>query len=172
MHRKLLTVIILFSAGGFLLAQNIGREVISGSGGVLTESGLQLSWTIGQSGLAGTLSNTDLILTQGFEQENDDQFVAIININQQEVAVELFPNPVMSNASLKLTSELTTEYTWTLFDCNGFPVIKSENNSLIPGSIIEIIPSKDLNPGMYYLQIFIHSSGKTRIVQSIKLIKI
>jgi hypothetical protein len=172
MNKKHILLILLLFTSNLLLSQKIGRDIISASGGVLTETGLQLSWTIGQSGLAGTMNSIDLILTQGFEQENDDQLVAIINIDHQEVVVDLFPNPVMTDASLKINSELTAHYSWILFDCNGLPVIKSQNQLILADSIIEKIPSNDLKPGMYYLQVFIFSSGKTKILDSIKLIKI
>ena len=172
MNKKHILILLLLFTGNMLFSQNIGRRVISGSGGVLTESGLQLSWTIGQGGLAGTLTNSNLILTQGFEQDNDDQFVAVINIDNDKITVDLFPNPVLGDAVLKISSDINTSYSWKLFNSNGLLILSSEKELPVTQSIIEHIPTTELNPGMYYLQIEISASVKKHGLHNIKLIKI
>jgi len=171
MKRSILFLVLLLFTTNYLLCQNIGRDVLAGSGGAVTTAELGLSWTIGQGGLVGTLTKSSLILNQGFEQENDNQFVVIVKIENHEFMIDLFPNPVLGNASLKLTSDVYTSYFWTLYNPKGEIIIQQNNQLLYPGSVIENIPTGNLNPGMYFLQTIINTPDGKQILKTIKIIK-
>jgi hypothetical protein len=172
MKTKLLLLIAFGGWSFFCNGQTLGRDVISISGGSKTNDGLILSWTIGQGGLAGTLTGSNVMLTQGFEQDNDDQFVAVIDVGQHDVSVILYPNPVKDNARLKLSSDINTSFSWQLTDINGHLINSKEKQHLPTGEIIEQIPSAELYPGMYYLQLVAYSAEDKPIRKTIKLIKI
>jgi hypothetical protein len=69
-----LTIIILLFSLQTLSAQTISRSVIPTTGGHYADSNLQVSYTIGEP-ITHTLSNGNIILTQGFQQP--DSLVSI-----------------------------------------------------------------------------------------------
>ena len=171
MKTKLLLLIAFLGGVSICNGQTLGRDVISISGGSASNDGIMLSWTIGQGGLAGTLTGSNAMLTQGFEQDNDDQFVAVIDVGRYDVSVILYPNPVMDNARLKLSSDINTSFNWQLTDINGQLINSKEKQHLPSGELIEQIPSDELYPGMYYLQIEMFTATKKPVRKTIKLIK-
>jgi hypothetical protein len=172
MKTKLLLLFAFWGCASIAYGQLLGRDVISVSGGLTSNDGLMLSWTIGQSGLTGTLNGSNAILTQGFEQDNDDQFVAVIDVGQYDISVILFPNPVMDVARLKISSDFNPSFSWQLLDINGILINLKEKQQLPTGDFIEQIPSEELYPGMYYLQIVIFSTDNKPVSKTIKLIKL
>jgi hypothetical protein len=172
MKRKCLFFVSFLLSSGILLSQNIGRDVFSAAGGVVVGPNIQLSWTIGQSGLVGPLVKNDVMLHQGFEQENDDLFVAVIDIEQQEISIDMFPNPVTEAAYIKFTSEIHATYSLSLFDYKGTLVALEKNKPLFLGNSIETIRTIDLFPGMYFIHLVITPDGKESVQHSLKMIKI
>lgn len=171
MNLKFLFAIAFSFLTSLALTQSIGRDVISVSGGQKTTGDLQLSWTIGQSGLAGSLIHSTSILSQGFEQDNDDMFVAVIKIGLHDLSIDLFPNPVMEKAFLKFTSEIRVGCLWKLLDSKGVLILTGES-TVYPGSVIEQIPTSGLNTGLYYLQITLNHALEKPVLKTLKLVKI
>lgn len=171
MKRNTLFFALLFISTG-LFSQNIGRHVFSVAGGEITNANLKLSWTIGQGGLAATLTNSNAILNIGFEQENDDQYVAVINYYNYEIEADVFPNPVESDAILKINSDINAEYYYRLIDTKGILIFSKDDLQLIEGSITERIPTTALKPGLYHLQLIINPNNKNAVSKTLKIIKL
>lgn len=172
MKKPTILLILLFLMSISLFSQNIGRDVFSASGGETTNAGIKLSWTIGQGGLAGLLSQSGTILNMGFEQENDNQFLAVIDYYDYEITTTLFPNPVNQDAFLRVTSDVDVDFSYRLFDTKGALVFSKENLSNMQANSTERIPTSVIKPGLYLLQLFFHQNHKKVVSQTFKLLKI
>lgn len=154
-----------------LNAQHIGRKVISSNGGQLEKDGVYLSWTIGQSGLSGNYSSTIMFLNSGFEQENDQLFVATLEIDENLFEISVFPNPVSRNISLNTISETSAVYDYTIVDMNGRNLRTKKNIVVHPGNNVEIVNLNSLHSGIYLLSIELRSSNGGIDLSTFKIVK-
>lgn len=97
---KKLFLIALGVAGSFLAqAQRIDRQVIASSGGIGASSGVQVSFTIGETAIQ-YLSASGVSLSQGFQQ-SENHFTGIRNINRIDAQVSIYPNPFIQYIEVK-----------------------------------------------------------------------
>lgn len=89
MMKKLFTLIsVLISL--FSVGQTIEREVIGALGGTVIEPSIQVDYTVGEVAIS-TFSQSNVILTQGFIQQDDLSSVAIKEIDKGIFSI--YPNP-------------------------------------------------------------------------------
>ena len=81
---SLITVLCIYS-------QEMPRWVFSQGGGQTSVNNLDLSWTIGQSGLVGTFKTPSVILNEGFQQF-DNLLVSVDGVTTLST-INLYPNP-------------------------------------------------------------------------------
>ncbi|WP_396143645.1 hypothetical protein, partial [Flavobacterium sp.] len=71
-------------------AQSLHHQMISAQGGgIVTNTGITVNYTVGQQSVTGTSSGT-YVVQQGFQQNN---WSKIINNNTNSIQTTLFPNP-------------------------------------------------------------------------------
>lgn len=98
------TGIMLFAlaASVAVSAQSLERQVIGSAGDYATGGNVSLSYTVGETATA-TLSGGNLILTQGFQQP-DDQMTGIDEpVFNGEITV--YPNPTSDIVMINITSD-------------------------------------------------------------------
>lgn len=111
---KYLLFICCLCLSNSLWAQDLAPEVLASTGGSATNSGISLSWTVGET-LTNTASNPNSILTQGFHQSNLS--LAALSEQAQGLQLEIFPNPAYQ--WLYLRSTTSNRWHWTLFTVHG-----------------------------------------------------
>jgi len=168
---KLLNLIFLIAVVTPALSQSVDRKVISTQGGQIEKEGITLSWTIGQGGLVGTSSSNTIILNSGFEQENDQLFVASIEVNAHHFEISVFPNPVSNEIHLNTSSKIPATCNYSILDLNGKCLLEKQNVAVMAGKNNEIINLAFLVPGSYFLQIQLISSNKSTELSTIKIVK-
>ncbi|MBA7554267.1 hypothetical protein ES705_46880 [subsurface metagenome] len=118
MNRKILLFLLLLPGFSLIWGQvQLNPTVISSAGGYTETADISLAWTLGELAVS-TLSTTDMILTQGFQQP----FLLDINaIDDPEFnwSVNAYPNPVSEILNLRFNIDKTMDLQLKLYDITG-----------------------------------------------------
>jgi len=100
------------------IAQTLSSEGIFASGDYFSNGFARLSWTLGDA-QTSTLKKPELVLTQGFLQPNFT--VTAINIisDNEEIKVDVFPNPVKDILNLKFSSKQESRLYISIYSMDG-----------------------------------------------------
>ena len=94
---KILTIVLAAVAPVWMYAQSLSPTVISSTGGFSSNANGSLSYTVGEMTMVQTFSAGGNILTQGFQQPND-QLVGLIDFTKDEFgSFVVYPNPAVDN---------------------------------------------------------------------------
>ncbi|WP_158867906.1 T9SS type A sorting domain-containing protein [Maribellus comscasis] len=107
---RLILLILLIASLSF------AQEVISTAGETQSNSGYELSWTVGET-VINTLSAENTILTQGFHQSKLI-ITAVEELIESNNQVNVFPNPTAQFAIIKF-DQLPEKNIYNLFNING-----------------------------------------------------
>jgi hypothetical protein len=112
-------------------AQSLHHEMISAQGGgVITNSGYKVNYTIGQQSVTGSSSGT-YVVQQGFQQNN---WSKIISNNNNSIQTTLFPNPFIEYITFTFSSSPGTKVNAMIFDILGRLIhsedLVNENNEI------------------------------------------
>jgi hypothetical protein len=102
--KKISLLICTFLTGCLVFSQSLERQVISSGGDYVTSGSVSLSYTVGEVATA-TLSNGNLILTQGFQQP--DQTAVGIDETPFSGEIKVYPNPTHDIVIVDLTTDQT-----------------------------------------------------------------
>ena len=166
MKRK--TLLFLLLLPGFFLARGqvqLTPTVISSAGGYTETGDISLAWTLGELAVS-TLSTTDMILTQGFQQP----FLLDINaIDDPEFSwsVNAYPNPVSEILNLRFNIDKTMDLQLELYDITGKKLVIKMLPSIMPGGR-ETLDFSGFRDGIYILKI---TSEKQKIRKIYKIQK-
>jgi len=158
-HKKSIILFALFLFWG--LAGAIGQSNTLPSGGEATGSGGTLSFSIGQvdyiqaEGSGGTAS-------QGVQQPFEIFVLGIDTHPEILLDIKVFPNPTISNVTLRIGNFEGGELSYQLYDIHG---------RLLTGQSLQTdttnIPMEDLASAVYLLQV-IDKSGPIKTFKIIK----
>ncbi|MCO6489273.1 MAG: T9SS type A sorting domain-containing protein [Phaeodactylibacter sp.] len=144
----------------------IERQVIATAGGyaVDTDSGLSLSWTIGEP-ITETVYGNTLILTQGFQQPDSLNTVGtnVKEVPLEELGLKVFPNPAAFEINIQIAKPEMMPLWLRVFDSNGrmtFTRLITQETSTLDVS--------SLASGSYYLHFY---SSERQLAAAIKLLK-
>jgi hypothetical protein len=113
----LLTITVLLNA------QSISPQVIATTGEHFADSNFQVSWTLGEP-LTTTISNGNIVLTQGFHQT----FITVTSVKENiasTIDILVYPNPTSAAVNISLANnseDLQIEF----FDMSGKLVFKDK----------------------------------------------
>lgn len=112
-------------------AQSLHHQMISAQGGgIVTNTGITVNYTVGQQSVTGTSSGT-YVVQQGFQQNN---WSKIINNNTNSIQTTLFPNPFIEYIIFRFSSSPGTKVNAMVFDILGrlihSQVVVNENNEI------------------------------------------
>ena len=163
----------IMMAAGFLVAisihsQEIPRKVFAAGGGQGSSGNIELSWTIGQSGLVGTFVKPSVILNTGFQQF-DNLLVSVDDV-LSSLHFKLYPNPFRDRFYLDIQASEQIDVNIQLFDNYGRLVIDRdivENSAIIK----QTIQTRGLTPGMHSLLVTSVGENNKTSVKYFKLIK-
>jgi hypothetical protein len=130
--------------------QSLSREAISGGGGTAIAGNVILTYTIGQPGLVSTHQAGNVILTQGFQQV--DQNALGIQPGSAQLKFTLFPNPGSQNFYVQLETPDAGTLTYRAFDGSGKLALRQAGINVPPGSYTVPLSLADLAKGIYLLE--------------------
>jgi len=161
---KYLTIIVFIALALTSYGQTVERSVISSAGDHSTNSWVIVEWTLGET-VIETVSNDDVILTQGFHQGTWYSDTVSIKNYLENFAVKTYPNPASDYLYVQVDSDKPFKGEVALFDINGKLVI---NKPLDPMTMREKIELLNL-AGTQYLVVVADENSKP--VYQVKIIK-
>ena len=166
MKRKILLFLLLLPGFSLIWGQvQLNPTVISSAGGYTETADISLAWTMGELAVS-TLSTTDIILTQGFQQP----FLLDINaIDDPEFnwSVNAYPNPVSEILNLRFNIDKTMDLQLELYDITGKKLVIKILPSIMPGGR-ETLDFSGFRDGIYILKI---TSEKQKVRKIYKIQK-
>lgn len=164
--KKIYTAILsLFTITAW--SQDIPLQVIAAGGGYFenTAAGLSISWTLGEVAYA-TLSSTDYILTQGFQQGN--LFTTSVDKPTNPINdITIYPNPAKDFIKVKIEiANIAGKATFELYDITGRKVISKK--MAVEQSVPVELNLSEIRPGIYLLKVTLERDNLNRIVKLIK----
>jgi hypothetical protein len=147
-------------------AQSLTPTVIASTGGFSSNANGSLSYTVGEMTMVQTFSANNNILTQGFQQPNNDTLVGILEVTQDEFgSFVVYPNPAVDNTWLAFQMPEAGRVTIALYDVLGQKVSDVYAGNYTNGKITGQANVSTLAASMYFMTLTFVSAqdGKTHI---------
>lgn len=157
-HKRFkLSILLVISLG---LTKLNAQEAVTASGGNASGSGGSISYTIGQVVYTSNKSSSGSI-SQGVQQPYEISIVSGIE-DIQGITLTAYPNPTISNLTLKIDNKEEKQFVASLFDINGKLLLKQ-----VVSNIETTVPMEQFSVSTYFLKVF---DGKKEI-KTFKIIK-
>ncbi len=145
--KKMMFFFFMLFIYGQVFAQKLIPDIISSGGGLLTNTGIKMSYTIGEP-VTSLISNSTSILSQGFQQnwENGTSFLE----NRDNLKVNVYPNPFIDFINISWKEDNSKSMIIELFDLNGKLLSQQEVANLSIGKQINLTNYQE---GIYLLKI-------------------
>lgn len=146
----------------------ISPQVFAAAGGAYDGPTFELSYTIGEMAAVSTISNSGTTLTQGFHQ-TDKFTIILVEMVENLLGAELFPNPASEQASLKITSAFSAKLMVDIFDAGGKKTQATQILNHVPGAQQYVFDTSFLAAGAYMVRIY---TADGKISKTLRLNKI
>ncbi len=141
---------------GSVNAQILSPDIISNGGGVLSNTDVVITYTIGEP-VTGKVSTSTAVCSQGFQQNWNNEISAHESPDAIS-GINVYPNPSKDIIIISWQANHSEEYLIELFDLNG----KNSLTENLPNSITEKqINLSNYAEGIYLLKIKNITNGKT-----------
>ena len=157
MKKTITLALALFSGVTYLFAQSISPQVIGSTGTFATTGSYSLSYTVGEVATA-TLTGTNNIITQGFQQPND-VYTGLQSINEPALNAQLYPNPATTEINLVINSTTNDTYKVELVDLLGRVLLQPLTTQIDKGAYHYVFNVQSLPASMYFITIKGNSSA-------------
>ena len=132
-------------------AQMLTPTVIASTGGFASNANGSLSYTVGEMTMVQTFTANGNILTQGFQQPNDN-VTGLIDITQDEFgSFVLYPNPAVDNMWFGFQLPEAGKVEIVMYDALGQKVKDVFHTSYDTGKIVEQVNVSLYAAGVYLL---------------------
>lgn len=132
--------------------QVLHRQTLSNNGvSTLTNNGIFVSHTIGQSISSQTVKKATTIIQQGFQQSMLSKSGFEIDIPKLSIETKVYPNPFVSHIKIDFSEEIKGDIQVILFDMLGkilFFTSKTSENKSITLDNLDFLPA-----GSYFLSL-------------------
>ncbi len=163
---SLLIAISLYGAASAQIAA-LSPQVFASAGQYATSPTLTLSYTIGEP-IVTTLTDIKLILTQGFQQPEDDFTISVPEFAGQYGVINVFPNPFTDMLNISVDTDKQHELYIYMYDMTGRQVQSQFLANHLPGQKQYSISTSGLAQGMYTLTLV---SANGDFVKTVKITK-
>jgi hypothetical protein len=163
--RIISSILIVISGITYSYSQSLTPTVIASAGNYYENGNLSLSYTLGELAVS-TLSNANLILTQGFQQPS----LIINSVNnpgQIDWSIIAYPNPVADYLNVSFNFNDNQDIVLELSDITGKKVYLERYNNLI-GIEEKSINFSNLKSGIYILSIY---NPQKTLIRTVKIQK-
>ena len=146
-------------------AQMLTPQVIASTGGYSSNGTNSLSYTVGEMTMVQTFTANGNILTQGFQQPNDE-VLGILDVTQDDFgSFVVYPNPAVDNAWLGFTLPEAGRVTIVMYDAIGQKVSDIYTANYESGKIVTQANTSLYAAGMYFMtKTFVGTiDGKTHV---------
>lgn len=126
-------------------AQKITAQTIDVSGGTHSANGYTMTYSVGQTATTTIRANA-YIITQGFQQAEQNKTIDTKNTQLIDFQASVFPNPTSDLLHLSISGNVEHDFKLQVFNLNGQLLISKEFN----GTTFEI-EVQDLPKGEYVL---------------------
>lgn len=163
--------IVLFVSGALLagqlvMAQNVqlSPTVIASAGNYSEAGGLSLSWTLGEVAVT-TLSQGDLVLTQGFQQS----FLEDVGFSMDPILWQIiaYPNPVRDALRIQFDVPDPADFMVDIQDASGRLLRQEQYSQVFPGDVIPVEMSS-FSEGVYFFRISTTDRKQVRVLSITK----
>ena len=166
-HLPLLWMSVFFLAFSVTLnSQILERQLISTTGHLSQTDELLVSATAGET-IIQTAITAQIILTQGFQQPTEADFVGVWNVDEVAIDFTVAPNPATTTIYVTLISDTPLDLNLAVFDMQGVMVV-APRAIQVSGKCIEKIDFSLLAAGTYLLRL---KDAEGKSVQTFKIIK-
>ena len=146
---KVLIIIFLLFRENIGFSQQLSHQVLVPVAGVISSGAINYSQTIGETAVE-VISASDFVFTQGFQQPGIKLIPGEMPAGN---GVEVYPNPVTDNLTIKLFGDISREFRIEVINITGTIAI-SEKLSFNDNYYIEkVIPVVQLNKGIYFIRV-------------------
>ena len=162
---SLLAAILLTSHFGFSQVATLSPTVIASAGDYAKVGNISLSWTLGEIAVS-TLSQGDLILTQGFQQS----YVLPdgIELNPIDWQIIAYPNPVKNELKIQFDVLEPTDFWVEIQDVTGRTLSQKQYKEIHPGDIVPVSMSS-YKVGVYFFRVFTPDREQMRVISIRKI---
>ncbi len=163
---KLLLSIALVVFASVANAQMLTPTVIASTGGFSSNANGSLSYTVGEMTMVQTFSANGNILTQGFQQPNDN-ITGLIDMTKDEFgSFAVYPNPAVDNLTFGFQLPEASKVRVALYNAVGQLVSEVYNGKYATGKTVEQLNVTTYAAGVYILTLTAVSDvdGKTHVV--------
>jgi hypothetical protein len=159
---KSITTFLVFIAMTIVCqAQQITSQTLVGSGDVHVANGYSMSYSVGQTAFT-TLKGNSYIITQGFQQSQENKTIAQNDLQKIDFQANIYPNPTADILHLSIEGNLDTSFLIQIYTLSGQLVLSQKAN----GASIDI-EVQNLPKGTYFLSL---NKGEQKL--SAKFIKL
>ena len=135
-------------------AQMLTPSVLASTGGFSSNANGSWSYTVGEMTMVQTFSAGNNILTQGFQQPND-QVTGLLDITANDFgSFVLYPNPAIDNAWFGYQFPEKGKVEIVLFNTLGQKVATVYTDSYTTGKTVEQMNTSNYAAGVYFLTAF------------------
>jgi hypothetical protein len=144
-----------------VIAQSVqlSPTVIASAGNYAEAGGISLSWTLGEVAVT-TLSQGDLVLTQGFHQTYPSNVGFSMDPVQWQIIA--YPNPVRDALHLQFDVPDPTDFLVEIQDVSGRLLRQEQHKQVHPGDVVQVGMST-FSEGVYFVRIFTTDRNQVRV---------
>lgn len=165
MKRIVIIIFLFISYTG--MTQEASLQVIASAGGYFENetAGFSLSWTVGEVAYS-TLTATDYILTQGFQQ--GDLFATNTEEpNFSESGISIYPNPAVNEIRVIISAAEGQESVLVdFYDLTGRKV-DSRKFQFSP-NVPKTLELSTLKPGLYLVKFTFENANRSTLIKLVK----
>ena len=144
-----LLLFLLLGLGKNLFSQQLTQQVLVPVAGVISAGSINYSQTIGETAVE-VFSNTDFILTQGFQQPG---LKLVSEPPHAGNGFNVYPNPASDHITVKLFGDVSREFRIDIINIAGTKVY-TENLSFTDKFYLEkVIPVSQFKNGIYFVRV-------------------
>jgi hypothetical protein len=165
---KVYSIFFLMFSATLLNAQMLTPTVIASTGGFTSNANGSLSYTVGEMTMVQTFTANGNILTQGFQQP-EDNLTGLIDITQDEFgSFVVYPNPAVDNLWFGFQLPEEGKVQIALYDAIGQKISDVYHTSYDSGKIVEQLNVSAYAAGVYMLTMNFVSNKDGKVHTSAK----
>ncbi|MCW5906294.1 MAG: T9SS type A sorting domain-containing protein [Chitinophagales bacterium] len=150
----------------WMSAQSLSPTVISSTGGFSSNANGSLSYTVGEMTMVQTFSAGGNILTQGFQQPND-QVVGLLDMTKDDFgSFVVYPNPAVDNLWFGYQFPEPGRVALAVYDVLGQKMADLYNGNYDMGKTTDGFAVANFSAGTYFLSLTFTSDkdNRTRLI--------
>lgn len=148
---------------GTLAAQSLTPTVIASTGGFSQNANGSLSYTVGEMTMVETFSSGNNILTQGFQQPNDNVTGLLDVIKDEYGSLVLYPNPAVDNVWFGLQLPEEGHVVVAVHNELGQKVGEVFNSAYTGGKVVEQVNVSTYAAGVYFLTMTFTTQKESKV---------